>query len=94
MPASYLSPDSVAPTLRKLASQGAFATGVSGVWPTNTRPSHATLLTGVPPAIHGIVANHPADPEERANTAFNWFASDIKVPTLVSARCGRPAVSW
>ena len=36
--------------LRALAAGGAWASGVTGVWPTNTRPSHASLLTGVAPA--------------------------------------------
>lgn len=85
MPSAYLSPDSPAPTLRRLASQGAFASGVTGVWPTNTRPSHATLLTGVVPAVHGIVDNEPLDPEQRLDTTFNWFARDIKATTLVGA---------
>src|SRR5688572_23941904 len=98
MPSSYLAPESPATTLRKLAAGGARATGVTGVWPTNTRPSHTTLITGVPPAVHGIVDNNPLDPEGRINPAFNWFARDIKVPTLVGAvrAAGRSAavVMW
>ena len=44
------------PTLRRILSQGAHATGVHGVLPTVTYPSHATLVTGVSPARHGICA--------------------------------------
>jgi len=73
------------PLLRDLAARGAFASGVVGVWPTNTRPTHTSLLTGVTPAMHGIVNNEPLDPERRRNPAFNWFAREIRVPTLVTA---------
>ena len=85
MPSSYLASESPATTLRELASRGAWASGVTGVWPTNTRPSHTTLITGVPPGVHGIADNEPLDPEGRINPAFNWFARDIKVQTLVGA---------
>src|SRR5262245_36044134 len=85
MPSSYTDPASRAPALRALAARGAWASGVTGVWPTNTRPSHTSLITGVRPAIHGIVDNDILDPERRANTVFNWFARDIKAPTPVGA---------
>jgi hypothetical protein len=35
--------------------------GVRGVMQTGTYPSPTTLVTGVPPRIHGIVANKPLD---------------------------------
>src|SRR5262245_36400728 len=47
------------PELRRLLREGASASGVTGVLPTVTYPSHATLVTGVAPARHGILANHP-----------------------------------
>jgi predicted AlkP superfamily pyrophosphatase or phosphodiesterase len=84
-PSSYLDESARSTTLGKLAARGAWATGVTGVWPTNTRPSHASLLTGVPPAVHGIIDNDVLDPEGRTNSTFNWFARDIKVPTLATA---------
>lgn len=85
MPSSYLAPEFRATTLRRLAARGAWATGVTGVWPTNTKPSHTSLVTGVPPGVHGIVDNSVLDPEEQSNEAFSWFARDIKVRTLAGA---------
>ena len=35
------------PNLRKFVAEGAFATGVKGVLPTVTYPSHTTLITGM-----------------------------------------------
>src|ERR1700690_1546676 len=50
------------PNLRHFLVDGTYATGVTGVLPTVTYPSHTTLLTGVAPAVHGIVANTTFDP--------------------------------
>src|SRR5438874_5594651 len=47
-----------APTLRALAERGAVADGVSAVFPSTTWPTHVSLVTGVTPARHGVVANH------------------------------------
>lgn len=70
------------PHLRRMLAEGAHATGVHGVLPTVTYPSHATLVTGVSPSRHGICANHPFDPEGRNDGGWYWYAADIKVPTL------------
>lgn len=86
------------PTLRALARRGAWADGVTGVLPTYTYPSHTSIVTGVPPAVHGIYNNRVLDPEQIANSSFYWYARDIKVPTLASALKARDlttaAVSW
>ncbi len=87
-PACYTKPDAEGlkvPNLRALAARGAFATGVFGVLPTVTYPSHTTLITGVPPRVHGIESNTIFDPEGHAAGAWNWYARNVKVPTLVSA---------
>ena len=47
-----------APTLRALAERGAVADGVTAVFPSTTWPTHVSLVTGVAPARHGVVANH------------------------------------
>ncbi len=73
------------PTLRALTARGASAQGVIGVLPTVTYPSHATLMTGVSPARHGIVSNTTFDPLMRNQTGWYWYAEDIKVPALWDA---------
>ena len=70
------------PYLRRMLAEGAYATGVHGVLPTVTYPSHATLVTGVSPARHGICANNTFDPEGRNYEGWYWYAADLKVPTL------------
>lgn len=86
------------PTLRRLMSQGVYADGMIGVMPSLTYPSHTTLITGVPPALHGIDDNRIVDPEGTSNTAWYWYASDIQAPTLPMAARARnlsvAAVSW
>lgn len=73
------------PELRRLARDGAFATGVRGVTPTVTYPSHTTLVTGVSPSVHGILNNSPFDPMGTNANGWYWYAEDIRVPTLWDA---------
>src|ERR1700722_7231076 len=49
------------PNLRAFMTDGVYATGVRGVLPTLTYPSHTTLLTGASPAKHGIYGNTTFD---------------------------------
>src|SRR5262245_19396585 len=73
------------PHLRRFLKEGAFATGVRGVVPTVTYPSHTTLVTGVSPSRHGILANTPFDPYGKNWGGWYWYAEDIRVPTLWDA---------
>jgi predicted AlkP superfamily pyrophosphatase or phosphodiesterase len=99
MPSRYTSPaPAKIPTLRRLMSQGVYAEGVVGVMPSSTYPSHTTLITGVPPAVHGIYDNRIPDPEGRANGAWYWYSREIKVQTLPTTAHARglrvAAISW
>lgn len=73
------------PNLRQFVARGAYATGVTGVLPTVTYPSHTTLITGASPARHGVVSNTTFDPKQINAGGWYWYASDIKLPTLWSA---------
>ena len=73
------------PYLRRLQREGALARAVTGVIPTVTYPSHTTLLTGVSPERHGILANTPFDPLGRNQGGWYWYAEDIEAPTLWEA---------
>lgn len=73
------------PNLRALLKQGAYATGVVGVLPTLTYPSHTTLVTGVSPADHGVSNNLTFDPYAKNQQGWYWYAADIRVPTLWQA---------
>ena len=73
------------PNLRRLLRDGAHATGVLGVIPTVTYPSHTTLVTGVSPAIHGIHSNTTFDPLQKNQGGWYWYAGDITSQTLWDA---------
>ncbi len=73
------------PNIRRFVTEGAYATGVIGVLPTLTYPSHTTLITGASPARHGVVNNTTFDPLQVNYGGWYWYASDIKLPTLWSS---------
>lgn len=86
------------PYLHSLAESGAQATGVRGVLPTSTYPSHASIITGVFPSKHGIIGNHPFDPKFASPGSWYWYAEDYQVPTLWKAASDAgyvtASVSW
>jgi predicted AlkP superfamily pyrophosphatase or phosphodiesterase len=101
MPDQLLNPDRHGlkiPNLRRLVAEGAAATGVKGVLPTVTYPSHTTIITGARPATHNILANTPFDPLGRNLGGWYWYAEDIHTGTLWDAarRAGLPTanVEW
>lgn len=49
--------------LRRIAEEGVFLRAAIPYASTQTAPGHASLTTGVPPAVHGIVANALYDPK-------------------------------
>jgi predicted AlkP superfamily pyrophosphatase or phosphodiesterase len=83
------------PNLRRFLKEGTYAEGVVGVVPTVTYPSHTTLVTGVWPAKHGILANTTFDPLQQNQGGWYWYTEDIRVPTLwdAAARAGRTTAS-
>jgi predicted AlkP superfamily pyrophosphatase or phosphodiesterase len=86
------------PYIRSLLTEGTYAAGVIGVSPTVTYPSHTTLVTGVSPAEHGILANLEFDPARRFKESWFWYADQIQVPTLWSvahaAHLTTASVGW
>ena len=73
------------PNLKRFVKEGSYASGVVGVLPSVTYPSHATLVTGASPAEHGIVGNTGFDPLQVNQSGWYWYASDYKVSTLWDA---------
>jgi predicted AlkP superfamily pyrophosphatase or phosphodiesterase len=86
------------PNLRRFLKEGTYAEGVVGVVPTVTYPSHTTLVTGVWPAKHGILANTTFDPLRQNEEGWYWYTEDIRVPTLwdVAAAAGwtTASIQW
>jgi predicted AlkP superfamily pyrophosphatase or phosphodiesterase len=52
-----------APNLRRLIQRGVRAEGLIPSFPSKTFPNHYTLVTGLYPGHHGIVANSMRDPQ-------------------------------
>jgi hypothetical protein len=73
------------PVFDSLRRAGALADGVLGSFPSVTYPSHTTMITGLPPARHGIYANRifmlPTDTVERSYSE----RAQIRVRTLFDA---------
>jgi predicted AlkP superfamily pyrophosphatase or phosphodiesterase len=83
IPDYYLNPDRYdikLPALQSLMQSGSYAESMTGVLPTLTYPSHTTLVTGVPPAQHGIPSNYRG---KRGDWYLN--AGEIQVKTLWQA---------
>jgi len=100
-PDEYVHPDEhhlAIPNLRDMAAAGCASAGMLGVFPTNTYPSHTSMVTGVPPAIHGIVSNTPIDPLNLEFGGWYYYAEQIKVPTVYqiarNAGIKTAAISW
>jgi len=73
------------PNLTNMMRDGVYSTGVTGVLPTLTYPSHTTILTGVSPARHGIYSNTTFDPLNQNEQGWYWYTEDVQVPTLWDA---------
>lgn len=58
---SFQNPKLFIPTLRRLAREGATCEGLRCSFPTVTWPNHTTLVTGVHPNRHGVLANSYLD---------------------------------
>ena len=73
------------PNLSTMMRDGVYSTGVIGVLPTLTYPSHTTIMTGASPAKHGIYSNTTFDPLNKNQVGWYWYTEDVKVPTLWDA---------
>lgn len=86
------------PALRQLYANGVRAEGVRGVLPTATYPSHTSIITGVVPAAHGVVSNHPFGVKIEGLDVWYYYSEDLKASTLWDAAesAGRKVgnVSW
>jgi predicted AlkP superfamily pyrophosphatase or phosphodiesterase len=80
-------PQAELPTLRRLAREGARAEGLECSFPSVTWPNHTTLVTGVPPAKHGVIGNNYLNRESGEKVPFipdPLFDKDeiVKSPTV------------
>lgn len=83
-PEFYLDESWPAPMLQQMQREGAWAGVVESVFPSVTYPAHTTILTGLPPAEHGIFYNSPFESEGQSGRWY-WEESSITAPTLWDA---------
>jgi len=85
------------PTLVQLRSAGSYAQAAIAVYPSLTYPSHASIVTGVLPARHGVTGNNLFEPPGGDGRGY-WFAKDLRAPALwdVAQQAGLTVgtVSW
>jgi len=56
------------PTIQALRSRGSYALGIESVFPTQTLPAHASMITGSPPADHGVTSDYSFDRESASQS--------------------------
>jgi predicted AlkP superfamily pyrophosphatase or phosphodiesterase len=71
------------PAIQALKSRGSYAVGFESVFPTQTIPAHVSMITGSPPADHGVTSDYSFDLES-ASTSNDPRASagEIKIETI------------
>src|ERR1051325_11490178 len=91
------------PTLRRLAERGVVAPRMETGFPRNTGRSHVSIVTGVRPATHGVVANYILNRTDRKTENLTgdpvYDAADlVRTPTIYDRAhaAGRitAAVDW
>jgi predicted AlkP superfamily pyrophosphatase or phosphodiesterase len=86
------------PNILALKNVGCASPGMLGAFPASTYPSHTAMITGQPPAVHGVISNTPIDPFNLEFGGWYFFAEKIKTPTLWqalhAAHLKTAAVSW
>jgi predicted AlkP superfamily pyrophosphatase or phosphodiesterase len=96
-------PEARIPHLRRLAERGAHASSMETVFPSTTWPTHVSMVTGVSPRAHGVVANHILNrqtrvPEDLTGDPIYDAPALLRAPTVydLAHRLGlrTAAVDW
>src|SRR5690625_2587551 len=82
------------PNLEALSKEGVRASGLKVSTPSVTWPNHTTMITGVPPAVHGLVGNNDFDRKtNKARRIIGDATFDkqeiVHVPTLYDIAHGK-----
>ncbi len=77
------------PRLRELVEQGVYATGRSQL-PSFTNPNNLSIVTGAPPAVHGVPGNHYRAPDGHEVQLTD--AAALRAPSIHAA-FGKAGVS-
>lgn len=79
----------VAPFFGSLAGRGAVLAG-DCVMPSFTNPNNLSIVTGVPPSVHGICGNFFFDPERGEEVLMN-DVQYLRAPTILARAAGAGA---
>ncbi len=91
------------PNLDRMAREGVRAEGLIPSFPSKTFPNHYTLVTGLYPEHHGIVANNMLDPETGARFSLGdraevedgrWWGGEPIWVTLAKRGLKSGTVFW
>jgi hypothetical protein len=66
------------PVWQRLLKHGRTYAAVRTTIPSITYPAHTTMVTGLEPAAHGLVSNHPVDPFNLSRGGWTWYSQDIR----------------
>ena len=92
-----------APHLKALAARGVLSQGLIPAFPSKTYPNHFTIVTGLYPEHHGIVANNMVDaaisPEPFSMTARiskdpRWWGGEPLWVTAISQGLRASSMFW
>lgn len=74
------------PTIQALRSKGSHAVGVESVYPSQSKPAHVSIATGVMPADHGITSDYPFNEQTGIHAAAPHLSvKEIKAETIWDA---------
>jgi phosphonoacetate hydrolase len=73
----------LAPNFARLMREGASFIALSAI-PSFTNPNNISIITGRPPAVHGIAGNYFYDPETRREVMMNDVRF-LRAPTIMRA---------
>jgi predicted AlkP superfamily pyrophosphatase or phosphodiesterase len=74
------------PTIQALRTQGSYAVGIESVFPSQTLPAHASMITGSPPADHAVTSDYSFDQEDASQSKEpRKSAREIKTDTVFDA---------
>ncbi|MEZ0228850.1 MAG: alkaline phosphatase family protein [Planctomycetota bacterium] len=84
-PEFYLSDAWKTPTLKALAAKGAKAQGVEPAYPSVTYAGHASIVTGMKPARHGVYGNTVFDDELGPQPEWIWETKSLTAKPIWQA---------
>lgn len=74
------------PTIQALRAKGSYAVGVESVYPSQSKPAHVSIATGVLPADHGVTSDYLFDEQTgQQSAAPHLLAKEIKAETIWDA---------